>query len=140
MIKYYNIMLVLWVVLTSLKLWISSITGGIGGETILESELTADGEPNGSTPPPPNGSPKPSNPSFKSSNKVFRAFLIIRNKTLWTFCINYLLTHQKSCNYFLILGVWEAKPTIFGSIIHPSCRILPTIILQYFFKNNWDKK
>ena len=52
------------VVLTSLKLWISSITGGIGGETILESELTPDGDPKGSTLPPPNGSPNPSKPSF----------------------------------------------------------------------------
>ena len=68
MIKYYNIMLVLWLVLTgaSLKLWISSITGGIGGETILESELTPEGDPNGSTLPPPNGSPKPSKPSLQS--------------------------------------------------------------------------
>ena len=70
MIKYYNIMLVLWLVLTSLKLWISSITGGIGGETILESELTPDGDPKGSTLPPPNGSPNPSKPSFYSFKKL----------------------------------------------------------------------
>ena len=76
MIKYYNIMLVLWLVLTSLKLWISSITGGIGGETILESELTPDGDPKGSTLPPPNGSPNPSKPSFYSFKKIPADWLI----------------------------------------------------------------